>query len=63
MGIHQSLEIWMAAIRVHLVLLKLMHQKDFHFTVAIVNSGPECGNNTANLDNTKTRLRAFRLLT
>ena len=32
----------------------------FPFTIAIVNGGPECGNNTENLDNTKTRLRAFR---
>ncbi|MBX9598819.1 MAG: chitinase [Burkholderiales bacterium] len=32
----------------------------FPFTVAIVNGGPECGTNTANVANTQTRLRAFR---
>ena len=41
-------------------IAKTYASKGFPFTVAIVNGGPECGNNTANLDNTKTRLRAFR---
>lgn len=39
---------------------KVYAELGFPFTVAIVNGGPECGSNTINLANTRTRLRAFR---